>query len=88
MDLCREDWRYNIPFLPLPSLVADFSNKTIAVVVPARSRTFTVPEFFTIVDDDIDKDGQSFTIVAEIGPDVPENVSCFQLGYGQRECLG
>ena len=67
---------------------ADFRGEPVTVVVPAGSRTFIVPELFTIVDDDIDEDEQSFAIVAEIGPDVPENVSCFQLGVGQRECFG
>ena len=67
---------------------ADFSNELVTVVVPAESVTFTVPEFFTIVDDDIDEDEQSFAIVAEIGPDVPENVCCFQLGVGEIQCHG
>ena len=67
---------------------ADFSNELVTVVVPAGSHTFTVPEFFTIVDDDIDEDEQSFVVVAEIGPDVPDNVSCFQQGIGHIECFG
>ena len=33
-------------------------------------------------------DEQSFAIVAEIGPDVPENISCFQTGIGATECHG
>ena len=69
-------------------IVADFSNEPVTVVVPAGSHTFTVPRFFTIVDDDIDEDEQSFAIVAEIGPDVPDNVSCFQQGIGHIECFG
>ena len=72
----------------LPLLVADFSNEPVTVVVPAGSHTFTVPEFFTIVDDDIDEDEQSFAIVAEIGTDVPEGVSCFQVWVGEIQCHG
>ena len=50
---------------------------------------FEIPrEAFTIVDDNIDEDEQSFAIVAEIGPDVPENISCFQLGVGLTQCHG
>ena len=49
---------------------------------------FTVPLFFTIEGDDIDEDEQSFAIVAEIGHDVPENISCFQTGIGETECYG
>ena len=48
----------------------------------------TVPQFFTIEDDDIDEDEQSFAIVAEIGPDVPDNISCFQTGLRDEECRG
>ena len=69
-------------------IVADFSYELVTVVVPAGSQTFTVSKFFTIVDDDIDEDEQSFVVVAEIGPDVPDNVSCFQLGVGYTECFG
>ena len=69
-------------------IVADFSNEPVTVVVPTGSRTFTVPQFFTIVDDDIDEDEQSFVIVAAIGPDVPENVSCFQVWVGETQCHG
>ena len=68
--------------------VTDFSDQSITVEVPANSQTFRVPEFFTIVDDDINEDEQSFAIVAEIGPDVPENISCFQTGIWETECHG
>ena len=68
--------------------VTDFSDQPITVEVPAHSRTFRVTEFFTIVDDDIDEDEQSFAIVAEIGPDVPENIGCFQTGLRDAECHG
>ncbi|CAI8022403.1 hypothetical protein GBAR_LOCUS13163 [Geodia barretti] len=34
------------------------------------------------------RDEQSFAIVAEIGPDVPENISCFQIGVGSDVCFG
>ena len=41
-----------------------------------------------IVDDNIDEDQQSFVIVAEIGPDVPDGVSCFQITEGAARCHG
>ena len=52
---------------------------------------FVLPNFFQVIDDDIDEVEQSFAIVAELGPDVPEtpfNFSCFQLRAGERDCLG
>ena len=67
---------------PLPTLQsvsdADFSDDAIVVVVPAGTVRFSIPEFFTIVDDNINEPVQSFAIVAEIGEDVPENISCFK----------
>ena len=45
-------------------------------------------QFFNVVDDNIDEDEQSFAIVTEIGPDVPDGVSCFQTGVGVTKCFG
>ena len=80
----------------------DFSNSSITVTVPAATtpgfQTYTIPTFFTVVDDDINEFGQRFAIVAEIGSDVPDNCyvddvgltdcSCFQTPYGETECFG
>ena len=63
---------------PSCPVVDDFSNEPVTVVVPAGSRTFTVPEFFTIVDDNMEENEESFAVVAEIGLDVPENSSCLK----------
>ena len=53
-----------------------------------ESVSFDIPcQFFTVYDDNIDEDEQSFAIVAEI-IDVPNNVTCFQIGVGMTECLG
>ena len=49
--------------------------------------TFQVSTFFTINDDNIDEDEQSFAIVAEI-LDVPDNTSCFQTAPGTIPCFG
>ena len=40
------------------------------------------------MDDDIDEDEQSFAVIAEIGPDVPDGVSCFQPHPGTVPCFG
>ena len=45
-------------------------------------------QFFTINDHNIDEDEQSFAIAAEIGPDVPDGISCFQTDVGSAECFG
>ena len=91
------------PLFSFPLLLGDDFNQTgTTVTVPANRKTFQIPQFFTVVDDDIDEDEQSFVLVAEIGEDVPDkfaiiaetgyevskNVSCFQLGVGRTECFG
>ena len=79
-----------LSLFPRPiSSVTDFSIQPITIEVPANGGgLFTLSEFFTIVDDDIDEDEQGFAIVAEIGPDVPENISCFQLYLEGTGCHG
>ena len=51
-------------------------------------RRYTLEQFFDIIDDNIDEDEQSFAIVAEIGQDVPDGISCFQTALGETECFG
>ena len=71
------------------SSVSDFSDQPITIEVPANDGgIFTLSEFFTIVDDNVDEYDQSFAIVAEIGPDVPENISCFQRYVWETGCRG
>ncbi|CAI8051658.1 hypothetical protein GBAR_LOCUS28288, partial [Geodia barretti] len=65
----------------------DFTGGPVTVTVPANTERFPIPEFFTVTDDDIDEDEQSFAIVAGIGPEVPDGVVCFQTAR-ERECLG
>ena len=67
---------------------ADFSVESTTVTVPANSTQFEIPKFFTIVDDDINEAWQSFSVIAEIGPDVPDGVSCFQPHPGTVPCFG
>ena len=83
--LCVEllDFVYSLSDQPDP----DFSADTIDITIPADRTTFAVSTFFTINDDNIDEDEQSFAIVAEI-LDVPEDISCFQTAIGTIPCYG
>ena len=59
--------------------VADFSDSATTVTIPANSYPpYEIIQLFTINDDNINEDKQSFAIVAEIGSDVPDGISCFQ----------
>ena len=66
----------------------DFTNEPLTITIPANRRSYTIEQFFNISDDNIDEDEQSFAIVAVIGPDVPDGVSCFQTGEGGTQCFG
>ena len=66
----------------------DFTNEPLTITVPANRQRYTIEQFFTINDDNLDEDEQSFAIVAEIGPDVTDGISCFQIAEGGRECRG
>lgn len=61
------------------------------MTVPAGVTEYTIQHFFTIIDDDINEIWQSFALLAEISPDVPDNISCFQTSsrHGREgECYG
>ena len=64
-------------FTYFKTLSIDFSNSSITITVPAATtpgfQTYTIPTFFTVVDDKINELEQSFGIVAEMGDDVPYN---------------
>ena len=75
----------NLFFVPLD---ADFSTDKTTVTIPANTQLFEVPAFFTVMDDNIDEDEQSFAIIAEIDQPVPDAVTCFQTAVGETDCFG
>ena len=66
----------------------DFSNMSMTFTVEGNLDEFVIPIFFTVVDDDINEIDQSFALVAELGPDVPDDLACFQILAGTEDCLG
>ena len=73
----------------------------MSVTVPAAlidgTQTFELPEFYSIVDDNINEVEQSFALVATLGLDVTatcdvdgviSECSCFQTAVGVTECSG
>ena len=62
------------------------------MTVPASKnqgiQTIQPLEFFTVIDDNINEPDQVFAVTAEVGLDVPENYSCFQLFPGATDCFG
>ena len=68
-------------------LCDDFTDEPLTITVPANRRRYTIQQFLNVVDDDIDEDRQSFAIVAELGPDVPDGISCFKIAE-ETDCFG
>ena len=61
----------------------------VTLMVPPNRRSYEVQIFLNIVvNDDVDEDWQSFALVAEIGRDVPDEVSCFETVTETPFCSG
>ena len=41
-----------------------------------------------IFEDNINEIEQRFVLVGELGPEVPENFTCFRVTFGEEECRG
>ena len=69
------------------SIGNDFSVESISIELPANCQSHELDMFFNIIDDDLAEDEEIFGVVAEIGPDVPNEITCFRGGivYG---CFG
>ena len=67
----------------------DFTTASFRITIPpseVECGEYVIPQLFTIIDDDIDEVVQSFVLVGEIGADVPESFTCFQIEEGETEC--
>ena len=68
---------------------SDFTEKSITLDIPAKTTLFQVQQnIVEIFDDNIYENWQSFVVVAEIGPDVPDGVSCFMINERTTQCHG
>ena len=61
---------------------------TVSATEDSATSTFTIPKLFQVVDDNVNEIEQSFVLVAQLGPDVPDEFACFQTQVGVTECLG
>ena len=67
---------------------SDFAEQSLTIQIPANRWSYDVRDFLSIVNDNVDEDEQSFAVVAEIGRDISDEISCFQTLVGQAECFG
>ena len=78
---------------------SDFTDNCSTVIVPAATtpgiQTYTLPQFFTIIDDDMNEVEQSFALLAEIendncyeGEEGITQCACFQTQVSETECFG
>ena len=47
-----------------------------------------VPLWNITIDDDVDEIEQSFALIVEIGDDVPDRFTCFQIYVHDTDCFG
>ena len=69
---------------------ADFTDDCKEFTVPnfaTGGYTYSLEEFFRVVDDDIDEVEQSFALIAILGSDVPDGTACFQERVGDLDCI-
>ena len=71
----------------------DFTDVATTAEVPAATTDslqilYEIPNFFSVRDDNVNEFTESFAVVAEIGPDVSENFTCFQTQAGLQDCFG
>ena len=74
-----------------PYTGSDFTNVSYRITVPPnedarKPSEFVIPQLFNITDDNINEVMQSFVLVAEIGADVPEGLTCFQTEPFEPQC--
>ena len=55
--------------------------------ISSGSDMVQIPEF-TLFDDCLTEENESFVIVAEIGSDVPDDFTCFKIADGASNCYG
>ena len=71
---------------------ADFTVVTRTLTLPANpnigTQTLQLPEFFRVIDDNINEIDQIFVLAVEIGADVPIGSGCFLLAAERVECFG
>ena len=83
-----------IPDNQTADAVSDFSTKATTITIPAtasiaeETAVFTLPNtILSITNDEVNEIEQSFALIAEIGSDVPDSFTCFQIADGDRDCV-
>ena len=67
---------------------SDYNDTNITLTISASSTIRRVNHVIEIFDDNINEMNQSFVIVGEIGPDVSDDIACFQVSFGDELCRG
>ena len=64
------------------SIGQDFDATIINKRIPPSSTTRQVTQNIVFFNDNINEIEQSFVLVAELGPEVPDQFACFQVAFG------
>ena len=83
-----------IPGNQTADAISDFSTKAITITIPAtasiaeESAVFSLDNsILSITNDEVNEIEQSFALIAEIGSDVPDSFTCFQIADGDLDCV-
>ena len=66
---------------------SDYNQTEIILMIPASTTSRSVKHIFQTIDDSINEIEQFYTIIGEIGEEVPLRTACFRVSIGS-ECIG
>jgi hypothetical protein len=68
---------------------SDFTGEPVTVTIaPTAGISFRLPPVFQTINDNLNENKESFVLVAEIIPETPGDVVCFQRYVGDTDCHG
>ena len=66
----------------------DYDDEIFIITVPPSTASRVLSQDIRVTDDNINEFEQLFTLVGELGPEVPDEFACFRLPFGEAECRG
>ena len=69
-------------------LVNDYDDRIFIKTIPPSTTSRILSQDIRISDDDINEIEQHFALVGELGPEIPDEFTCFRVTFGEAECRG
>ena len=68
--------------------MGDYDDMVFVKEIPPSTTSRVLSQDIRINDDDINEVEQRFALVAELGPQIPDDFACFHVTFGEAECRG